>query len=171
MKEALRETILTKRLALSPEEVKTYSLSLINQIRALPAYQHAKHIGLYSPIKNEPNLLALLEDPKQFYLPKVVDLTMIYVPYHTDTKLEKSSLGILEPIDNNDASSQLDMIIIPGIVFDPAGNRIGFGKGYFDRFLLHIRPTHVIGVAYPFQMEKRLMTSRLDVPVDLVLVA
>ncbi|MFZ9703856.1 MAG: 5-formyltetrahydrofolate cyclo-ligase [Bacilli bacterium] len=171
MKEALRETILTKRLALSLEEVNAYSLSLIKQIRALPAYQSAKHVGLYAPIKNEPNLLALLTDAKQFYLPKVVDLDMIYVPYHADTKLEKSGLGILEPLENTDASQQLDMIIIPGIVFDPAGNRIGFGKGYFDRFLLHIRPAHVIGVAYPFQMEKRLMTSRLDVPVDLVLVA
>ena len=171
MKEVLRETILTKRLALSPDEVNTYSNSLIKQIRALPAYQHAKHVGLYSPIKNEPNLLALLEDAKQFYLPKVVNLDMVYVPYHPGTKLEKSSLGILEPIETNDASTQLDLIIIPGIVFDPAGNRIGFGKGYFDRFLLHIRPAHVIGVAYPFQLEKRLMTSRFDVPVDLVLIA
>jgi 5-formyltetrahydrofolate cyclo-ligase len=69
MKTALREQLLSQRLALSEPIIQHYEMSLIKQIRALPTYQLAKRIGLYMPIKKEPNLLALMQDDKWFYVP------------------------------------------------------------------------------------------------------
>jgi 5-formyltetrahydrofolate cyclo-ligase len=65
----------------------------------------------------------------------------------------------------------LDLLIIPGVAFDRLGNRLGFGKGYFDRYLASKRPPLVIGVCYPFQMQPTLQVTKDDMKVDLVLIA
>jgi 5-formyltetrahydrofolate cyclo-ligase len=171
MKADLRQLLLTKRLAMTAAEVATASFSLIKQIRQLNAYQKAKVIGLYMPIKNEPDLTSLSEDGKKVLLPKVTNLDLIYVAWQPGQPLIRSELGILEPEGNKDKSDLLDLLIIPAIALDQQGNRLGFGKGFFDRFLMHQRPKLVIGVIYPFQRQEKLMTSKLDMPVDLVLIA
>jgi 5-formyltetrahydrofolate cyclo-ligase len=171
MKEDLRQSLLNQRLALNPKAVLDYSTSLIKQIKDLKVYQSARAVGLYMPIKNEPDLTSLIADEKTFLLPKVMDIDLIYVPWKIGDPLVRSDLGILEPVSSTDQSATLDLIIIPAIALDKKGNRLGFGKGFFDRFLLHQRPACVIGVIYPFQLIDQLMTTRLDMPVDMVLVA
>jgi 5-formyltetrahydrofolate cyclo-ligase len=171
MKDNIRQLLLEKRLSLSKKDRDTYAASLIQKIKAHPLYQKAKVVGLFSPIKNEPDLLPLLKEKKRWLLPKVVGMSLIYVHKDQTTPMIKSSLGILEPEGNQDEASSLDLIIIPGIAFDLKGNRIGFGKGYFDRFLSTQSSKYVIGVAYPFQIIKTIMTTEGDVPVDEVLVA
>jgi len=171
MKDDLRQTLLTKRLAMTPAEVEHASASLINQIRQLEPYQKANVIGLYMPIKNEPDLTSLSQDGKKVLLPKVNNDDLIYVTWEKGQSLIRSELGILEPQGNQDESESLDLLIIPAIALDAKGNRLGFGKGFFDRFLMHQRPKLVIGVIYPFQLQEKLMTTRLDMPVDMVLIA
>jgi 5-formyltetrahydrofolate cyclo-ligase len=171
MKKTIRETILNQRLLLSKSEVATFSQSLLKQIRNLPAYQRATHVGIYAPIKNEPDLFALMGDAKQFYLPKVIDDAMIYLPFDSIKNLVRSPLGILEPKGLVHTTATLDLIIIPGIAFDQKGNRIGFGKGFFDRYLQLHRPKLVIGVAYPFQMIKNVPVTVTDQNVDQILIA
>ncbi len=171
MKDNLRQTILDKRLALKPSEVHTFSQSLIQKIHHHRLYQKAKVVGIFSAIKNEPDLTPLLKDKKIFLLPKVVGDRLIYVRYNPKDLLVKSELGILEPKGMKDESNGLNLIIIPGIAFDLKGNRIGFGKGYFDRFLMSQKSTYVIGVAYPFQIQTNIITTTYDVPVNEVLVA
>lgn len=171
MKDNLRQTILDKRLALRPFEVKTFSRSLIQKIQHHPLYQKARVVGLFSAIKNEPDLSPLFKDNKIFLLPKVVGDRLIYVRYNPKELLVKSELGILEPKGMKDESNVLNLIIIPGIAFDLKGNRIGFGKGFFDRFLSSQKSTYVIGVAYPFQIQNHIITTEYDVPVHEVLVA
>ena len=171
MKDTLRQTLLQQRMALSLALVETYSQSLIKQIIALPAFQKAKVIGLYSPIKNEPDLRPLVNQGKQVLLPKVVGDSLIYGQWKQTDTLIKSPLNILEPNTNKDESHLLDLLIIPGVAFDRFGNRLGFGKGYFDRYLSTKRPPLVIGVCYPFQLQKQLQVTQEDMKVDLVLVA
>ncbi|MFZ9138928.1 MAG: 5-formyltetrahydrofolate cyclo-ligase [Bacilli bacterium] len=171
MKDKLREDLLGKRLSLTSQEIEVYSASLIEKIKAHPKYQKSKVIGLFSAIKNEPNLFPLLQDHKIWLLPKVVGNQLIYVRYNPKNSLIKSALNILEPKEFQDESSTLDLIIIPGIGFDQKGNRLGFGKGYFDRFLSKHPAPYVIGVAYPFQIQKSIPITKGDVPVDEVLVA
>lgn len=171
MKDKLRQIILDKRIALAPFEVNAFSRSLIQKIQQHPLYQKAKVVGLFSAIKNEPDLSPLFKDKKIFLLPKVVGDRLIYVRYNSKDLLVKSELGILEPKGMKDESNLLNLIIIPGIAFDAKGNRIGFGKGYFDRFLSSQKSTYVIGVAYPFQIQPTIVATGFDVPVNEVLVA
>ena len=171
MKETLRQTLLQQRLALSLALVESYSQSLMKQIIALPAFQQAKVIGLYSPIKNEPDLTPLIKKNKLVLLPKVVGDSLIYAQWKQGDTLMKSPLNIFEPKTNKDDSQLLDLVIIPGVAFDRLGNRIGFGKGYFDRYLAANRPPLVIGVCYPFQLQQQLQVTQEDRKVDLVLVA
>ena len=171
MKDTLRQTLLQQRMALSIALVETYSQSLMKQIIALPAFQQAKVIGLYSPIKNEPDLRSLVNQGKQVLLPKVVGDSLIYGQWKQTDTLINSTLNILEPNTNKDESHLLDLLIIPGVAFDRFGNRLGFGKGYFDRYLSTKRPPLVIGVCYPFQLQKQLQVTQEDMKVDLVLVA
>jgi 5-formyltetrahydrofolate cyclo-ligase len=171
MKDAIRQKLLTQRLALSVKEVERFSQSLIEKIQQLSIYKSAKHVGIYSPIKNEPNLFPLMQDHKQFYLPKVVGDTLIYLPWNGKDTLVKSALGILEPTGVNKKNPILDLLIIPGIGFDRKGNRIGFGKGFFDSFLNEHRPKVVIGVAFPFQMLASIQVTDFDQMVDQVIVA
>ena len=171
MKHVLRDTILNQRLALQPREVEAFSRSLIQKIQQHPLYQKAKVVGLFSAIKNEPDLSPLLNDKKIFLLPKVVGMSLIYVRHDSKASLIKSELGILEPKGMKDESKLLDLIIIPGIAFDAKGNRIGFGKGYFDRFLSKQTSHYVIGVAYPFQMQSKINATEFDMPANEVIVA
>jgi 5-formyltetrahydrofolate cyclo-ligase len=171
MKETLRQTLLQQRLTLSSALVESYSQSLMKQIIALPAFQQAKVIGLYSPIKNEPDLTPLIQKNKLVLLPKVVGDSLIYGQWKQGDTLIKSPLNIFEPKTNEDDSHLLDLVIIPGVAFDRLGNRLGFGKGYFDRYLATHRPPLVIGVCYPFQLQKQLEVTQEDMKVDLVLVA
>lgn len=171
MKDAIRNLLLQQRLALSSEQVQTWSQSIILQLRHLPVYQRAKVVGLYSPIKHEPDLTPLLQDSKRFLLPKVMGDSMIYVHWNgKSTQLTKSTLHILEPKSNKDESASLDVLIIPGIAFTKKGDRLGFGKGFFDRFLMTKKPPYVIGVAYPFQLVSTLPTTLHDQRVDHVLI-
>jgi 5-formyltetrahydrofolate cyclo-ligase len=104
-------------------------------------------------------------------LPKVVGDSLIYGQWKQTDTLINSPLNILEPNTNKDESHLLDLLIIPGVAFDRFGNRLGFGKGYFDRYLSTKRPPLVIGVCYPFQLQKQLQVTQEDMKVDLVLVA
>jgi len=171
MKETLRQALLQQRVALSSVMVETYSQSLMKQIIALPAFQQAKVVGLYSPIKNEPDLRPLITQGKLVLLPKVVGDSLIYGQWKQTDILIKSPLDILEPNTDKDESHLLDLLIIPGVAFDRIGNRIGFGKGYFDRYLASNRPPLVSGVCDPFQLQKELQVTEEDMKVDLVLVA
>jgi 5-formyltetrahydrofolate cyclo-ligase len=171
MKDSLRQALLLQRLSLSSAMVETYSQSLMKQIIALPAFQQAKVIGLYSPIKNEPDLRPLITRGKLVLLPKVVGDSLIYGQWKQTDILIKSPLDILEPNTDKDESHLLDLLIIPGVAFDRLGNRLGFGKGYFDRYLASKRPPLVIGVCYPFQLQKQFQVTQEDMKVDLVLVA
>lgn len=171
MKDNLRQIILEKRLSLKTVEVTAFSQSLIEKIRKHPFYQKSNVVGLYSAIKNEPDLSPLLKDKKVFLLPKVVGDNLIYVRTERKVSLVKSELGILEPKGLKDERDTLDLIIIPGIAFDLKGNRIGFGKGFFDRFLSTQKSTYVIGVAYPFQIQSNIKTTSFDIPVNEVLIA
>jgi 5-formyltetrahydrofolate cyclo-ligase len=172
MKKELREKMLSIRLSLSSTFIKDASTSLVQHIKLHPSYRHAKHIGIYHPIKNEPILLDLLQDQsKHFYLPKVVENSMIYVPFNQQTTLETSLLNIKEPESFNDQSHRLDLVIIPALAMDKQGNRLGFGKGFFDRFLT-LHPTlFVIAVIYPFQLVDAIPVEDHDKQVNAVLMS
>jgi 5-formyltetrahydrofolate cyclo-ligase len=176
MKQSLRELMLQKRLALSPVQRATYSRSLIHQVIALPQVQNASTIGLFHPIKNEPDLLEIVSllPQKHFLLPVVHGTTMTFHTYfyHNQTfPLIQSELHILEPKTAPLFQGPIDVLITPALALDQAGHRLGFGKGYFDQYIQTNRPRLIIGVIYPFQWVDTLPVDDHDENVDLVLIA
>jgi 5-formyltetrahydrofolate cyclo-ligase len=167
MKTQLREYYLNLRLALTDDYILQATNHILHQIRQHPLYQQAKHIGLYYPIKKEVNLLNLMTDNKKFYLPKVSGLDLVYLPYSPSTNLVLSSLQIHEPDANQDQSDVLDLIFAPALSADINKHRLGYGKGFFDRFMSKHRHIKVIAVVFREQMRlEPLPVSQDDVQVD-----
>ncbi len=167
MKAQLRQHYLSMRLALSDAYILQATRAIHDAVRQHRYYQQAKHIGLYHPIKKEVNLLSLLTDNKLFYLPKVVGDDLVYLSFSSTTNLVLSSLQIQEPEQDQNQSANLDLIIIPALSVDAFKHRLGYGKGYFDRFMHKHRHIKVIAVVYREQQSKQpLPISEYDIQVD-----
>lgn len=120
------------RKSLNIDEV---SHLIVDLVRKHPYYIAAKKVMIFYPTKYEINLLNLLEDKKEFYLPKVDGQNLLVCPYCCDDKLEKSSFNILEPCSNPVKAENLDLVIVPALMADEKGFRLGYGGGFYDRFL------------------------------------
>ena len=106
---------------------------------------------------------------KKLYLPKIRTADDFHaIRVQAPLKLEPGLKGVPEPEKGEEAET-LDLILVPGVVFDPKGQRLGMGKGYYDRFLPRYPQALKIGLAYEEQMVEKLPVSSYDVPVDLVI--
>ncbi|ABP67410.1 5-formyltetrahydrofolate cyclo-ligase [Caldicellulosiruptor saccharolyticus DSM 8903] len=108
---------------------------------------------------------------KRICVPKIVDkIRMIAGEYRKDGKLKRNRFGILEPKETIEVNpSDIDVCIIPLLAFDQNLNRIGFGKGYYDRFLKEVGPSCLkVGVAYHFQKVPKIPSERHDVKLDVI---
>lgn len=165
-KDQIRQRMIQTRNALSPNEVAVRSQAIVKRIVDHPAYQEAKMIGLYYPFANEVDLLPLLQSGKRIALPKVVGSDLHFIELTPDTPLAKSSFGIVEPAFGPYVEERIDLLLVPALAVDAAHYRIGFGKGYYDRFLKNKRPPFVYGVVYGFQYVASLPHEDHDVPLD-----
>ena len=111
-----------------------------------------------------------LRDGKRVAVPKVVGDTMIFVWMDDLTAVEKGYSGIPEPVSVTPvADDPTALVLMPGLAFDPAGHRCGYGGGFYDKFLAS-EPEHpTLALCYDFQMLPHLETDDYDIPVDCVL--
>ena len=110
------------------------------------------------------------KDGKKVAVPKVYDDEMKFI-YITDlSQVSEGYMGIPEPVaDGPVADDPTALILMPGLAFDPKGHRIGYGGGYYDKFLAE-EPNHpTVALCYGFQMLDHLETEEFDIPVDLVI--
>ena len=117
-----------------------------------------------------PLLEKALADGKRVAVPKVYGDEMRFL-YITDlSQVEKGYAGIPEPVaDEPVAEDKTALVLMPGLAFDPQGHRIGYGGGFYDKFLA-AEPDHpTVALCYAFQMLPELKTDDYDIPVDLVL--
>lgn len=137
-------------------------------------YRRAKTVYGYLPYNQEVRTVPILEramrDGKRVAVPKVYGDEMRFIYLEDLTQVEKSSMGIPEPVaDGPVADDPEALVLMPGLVFDKQGNRIGYGGGFYDKFL-EKEPNHpTVALCYEFQMVEQLQTQEHDVPVDLVL--
>lgn len=157
-KRPIREKLLLERRHCSVEIC--LSLSLLIQARLLDssAYRQAGSVGLYSPVLNEVQTEVVarrcLTDGKRLAYPRITGAEMTFVEISDLGEMAPGGFGILEPTgDRLVPVDGLDLLVIPGVAFDLAGNRLGFGKGYYDRALAVCRPGQErVGFAYEFQV-------------------
>ena len=173
-KTLLRKQIREQKRAMTGAQVEEKSALLARQFLACDAYRQAKTIYGYLPYNQEVRTVPILEqallDGKQVAVPKVYGDTMRFIVLADLTATEKSDMGIPEPIaDEPVANDPYALVLMPGLAFDRQGNRMGYGGGFYDKFL-QAEPHHpTVALCYDFQMLPHLETEAHDIPVDLVL--
>ena len=173
-KKELRKAIREKKRAMSAQEIEAKSRALTEAFLRSEAYHAAKTIYGYLPYNQEVRTVALLEqalqDGKRVAVPKCYGDEMRFI-YMTDlSAVEKGYAGIPEPIaDGPVADDETALVLMPGMAFDPAGHRIGYGGGFYDKFLAK-EPKHpTLALCYDFQVLPHLETEEFDIPVDAVI--
>ena len=173
-KTSLRRMIREQKKAMTEEEIVLRSEKLAEKFFASELYRNAKTVYGYLPYNQEVRTVPMLEqalrDGKQVAVPKVYGDTMRFICMADLSKTEKSEMGIPEPIaDGPVADDETALVLMPGLAFTEKGDRMGYGGGFYDRFLSD-EPNHpTLALCYDFQMLPSLPTEEFDVPVDVVL--
>ena len=173
-KKALRAEIREKKRAMTEEEILSRSARLGELFLASDAYKNAKTIYGYLPYNQEvrtiPMLTQAIADGKKVAVPKVIGDTMVFIYMDDLSRVEKGYAGIPEPIDNAPVADDKEaLVLMPGLAFTEKGDRMGYGGGFYDRFLAD-EPNHpTLALCYAFQMVEKLPTEEYDIPVDAVL--
>ena len=158
MKAELRKKILQEMKALSQEQKQAMDQALTERFLNHPFYQEAKTIATYLSFPHEFQTQELIEralkDDKKVLIPKTYPKgRMEFVVYHPQ-QLVKTSFGLLEPQGDLEVvePSQIDLIHVPGLAFTTEGYRIGYGGGYYDRYLEHFAGQS-LSTIYPCQIQ------------------
>lgn len=173
-KKALRKMIREKKQAMTMQEIESRSEKLTAMFLQSEHYRNAKTVYGYLPYNQEVRTVPLLQqalcDGKRVAAPKCYGEEMRFI-YLTDlSQVAPGYAGIPEPILDEPVAAEEDaLVLMPGVAFTAAGERIGYGGGFYDRFLSQ-EPNHpTVALCYEFQMVESLPTEEFDIPVDLVL--
>ena len=177
-KSDIRKTILDKRNSISPLDIVNNSSIISNIVISTKEYQSSLSVGIYYSIGSEVKTFDIikhsLENKKEIALPRVIDSTKIQFFKIMEDKFEKikftkGKYGIFENSISTTIIDKIDLLIIPGIVFDLKGNRIGYGKGYYDRFLSLGKSKCIMGLSYESQIINEIPNNEHDIPVDIII--
>ncbi|WP_245598257.1 5-formyltetrahydrofolate cyclo-ligase [Halomonas halodenitrificans] len=182
----LRRELRRRRRALTPEQRRLANQRLCRQLRRLPEVQRARRVALYLPNDGEIAPTPLIDWFRQrgarIYLPVLRPLSdnrLWFVHYHAHTPMVRNRFGIAEPATRHGAHRArrlapwaLDLILLPLVGFDDAGQRMGMGGGFYDRTLAFTRRPgprpRLIGLAHDCQRVDSLPTASWDVPLDAI---
>lgn len=174
-KRALRREIGEKKRALSPAQIEEMSAGLAEALFATEQYRWAKSLYAYlsfnQEVRTRPILRRAWADGKRVAVPKVRGDEMRFIWIDGFDRLApQGPFGIPEPIDDGPvADDEAALVLMPGLAFDPAGHRVGYGGGYYDRYL-RAHPGHpTVALCYGFQLYDHLKAEPHDVSVDLVI--
>jgi len=173
-KKTLRAEIRAKKRAMTAQEIGEKSAALAKAFYETAEYKNAKTIYGYLPYNQEVRttqmLAHALADGKQVAVPKVYGDEMKFILLSDLSQVAKGYAGIPEPIaDGPVAADPTALVLMPGLAFDPDGHRLGYGGGFYDKFLA-AEPDHpTLALCYDFQMLPHLDTESYDIPVDRVL--
>jgi len=180
MKEKIRKQLLARRAGMDNKLVAGLSRAVLRNLTGLAAWKDAREALIYLPVNNEVDTWPLLRElwgrKARVLLPRCrpdvpgeMDLARASHPEH----IVPGSFGIPEP-DPDVCESVLDatpdLVLVPGVAFDPRGYRLGHGGGYFDRLFArkNMQKAIKIGLGFSFQVVDELPTDTWDRPVDAI---
>jgi 5-formyltetrahydrofolate cyclo-ligase len=177
-KRVLRAAVMSRRTSLTNTDSDNWSRSIQGKVLQFQPYLHSSSVALYSPIQNEVGTEEIRDHAlgagKQVFYPKVAEESSVeLVQIDSTASFAIGRFGILEP-NGKKRLSDLDsgqlIIIVPGVVFDAQGNRLGRGLGWYDRLLKRIgKNTTFLGLAYEFQIVSAVPVEFWDQKVDYVI--
>lgn len=152
-------------------DIKNIGEKITAKILDFEPYKLASDIMLFYPLENEIDLRKLLEDKtKNFFLPKVSGNELLACPYKQGDKLVLSKFSTQEPLtDAIEDTSKLDIVIIPALMADKTKNRLGYGGGYYDRFLARNPKPHKIVVVANELIIDKIPPDEFDERVDTII--
>lgn len=170
-KSDIRRKIKSMRQMLLDTEKQSAAEEVFSRLEQSAAFLLAERILMYHSLPDELPTIAFLEKwgkRKRFFLPRVNGVNLDILPYDR-SRLELGSFHIEEPTgDDLTDPSEIELIVVPAVAYDRRGNRLGRGKGFYDRLLQTTRATK-IGVGYDFQLFDELPVEEHDVPMDIVI--
>ena len=171
-KAALRKYLLEKRDATSAE-LRNISSEMIHQnLKQISSFTNSQNIACYFPIGSEINtydiMLDILEQNKNLLLPRIVNDNLQFYIVSNLEKLEKGNFEIMEPKDSCKKAEKIDCVLIPTVGVSKSGVRLGYGKGYYDRFLSLIDAVK-ISLTYSKQIVKSIPNDSHDIKIDLII--
>lgn len=171
-KKMTRNTIKEMRLALKKEEVMECSKACVSKVLQFPELIEAKTVCVYMPTGNEIDTTEIIryckENGKRLAAPRVNGDTMEFYYFTDETDMEQGAYDIWEPTGTEAVEDEESLVIMPGVAFDLSCNRIGYGKGYYDRYLSAHPRMKKVALAYDFQIVGRIKREVHDVRPDVV---
>ena len=174
MKSELRKQVLQEMKALPREQKQFIDQALTERLLQHPFYQEAKVIASYLSFPHEFQTQELIDqalrDGKKVLIPKTYPKGRMDFVVYNSQQLVKTSFGLLEPQGDLEVvdASQIDLIHVPGLAFTTEGYRIGYGGGYYDRYLEQFTG-HTLSTVYPYQVQDFIPENH-DIPVQEVLI-
>ncbi|MDR1882842.1 MAG: 5-formyltetrahydrofolate cyclo-ligase [Prevotella sp.] len=170
-KDKLRKEISSLKKKYTPDELHKRSLDVLSVLELTGIFQESKTIFIYNNLNDEVQTSGFIRkwnSEKDFYLPAIANDEMTFRKYAPDTCFRQSDLGIMEPVgDDFTDYEKTDLIIIPGVAFDRKMNRLGRGKGYYDRFLPKLKAPR-LGICFEFQLFDEIPSDKNDIKTDYI---
>lgn len=174
-KRTLRSSMLARRRSLGADLWQSASRAAQQRLQMLGPFQQATRVALYAPLMNELDtallFVAARQAGKQVLYPLVCDDRLAFHEITALEQLGRGSFGILEPcpVSAGQVHEPADLMVVPGVAFDLRGHRIGFGKGYYDRYLAGLKQLPIlVGLCHDFQLCDEVPAEGHDIRMDYV---
>ena len=171
-KKQLRKILLFKKNELTKDYITNSSKKIFTTIEQLELFKSSNNIFIYVDFNNEvvtKNFILKHINTKNIFVPKIVNNEMKLIKISSLENLQLNNFNILEPKENNFSSEKMDLVITPAIAFDKFGYRIGYGKGYYDKYFATENFKTKIGVCFEKMLQEKLPTENHDKKVDILI--
>lgn len=170
-KNKIRKDIAAKKQEFTTEDLLCMSEEVFSVLEIIGSFRDAKNIFIYNSMPDEVSTSRFIEkwmNEKNFYYPVVKNESLVFRKVLPQMSYEKSKIGIDEPLGEDFTDlSKVDLILVPGVAFDRKSNRLGRGKGYYDKYLNSLKIPKV-GICFDFQLYDNIPATDHDVKMDMV---
>ncbi len=172
-KKQLRNEIKQLRSMLSDSDRQNMSQQIARFLLEIVEFNQAKRVFCYisylDEVETHSLITAFLQQNRDLAVPKIMNKTeMLAIPLSDFSELEPDRLGILTPTSNQAATKSFDVAITPGLAFTEKGERLGYGRGYYDRWFSKNTVKTKIGLAFEVQIVDELPLEETDLPLDIL---
>ncbi len=173
IKSQYREKLKARRGALSSQERAQKSREIFKHLQSLPELEESTSVFCFisygSEVETHSLIDSLIKDDRKIAVPSIIDKNQMVAREFKDWKsLEKDSLGILSPAPGATEVKSVDITLTPGLGFTPQGHRIGYGRGYYDRWFANHLAGVKIALAFDVQICEELPVEEYDVKIDII---
>ena len=172
MKKELRKKFIIERNNLTEGYRNNASAEILSKLENNELFMSAEKVFIFVGFDSEIPTLEFINkwiSKKQIFAPKIDNKIMNLVHITSIDDLTPGHFGILEPTSDNYYNGNIDLVITPSIVFDKNGYRLGYGKGYYDKFFATNKHKASIGLSYDTLLQEKVPTNQYDKKVDIII--